>query len=50
MKTKETYNKPEIEIIEVLTEGVIAASVGVGDETTDDAARSKKKFWDDDKY
>ena len=48
MKTKENYIKPEIEVIDIVSEGVIAISgedrIGVSDEDHDGGmARSKKK-------
>lgn len=51
MKTKENYIKPEIEVIDIVSEGVIAISgedrIGVSDEEHDGGmVRSKKKgFW-----
>lgn len=51
MKTKENYIKPEIEVIDIVSEGVIAISgedrIGVSDEDHDGGmARSRKKgFW-----
>lgn len=51
MKTKENYIKPEIEVIDIVSEGVIAISgedrIGVSDEDHDGGmTRSRKKgFW-----
>ena len=52
MKTKDIYNKPEIEVIDLISEGVIAASTGDEVGFTEDAyegggARSKRRFWED---
>ena len=52
MKTKDIYNKPEIEVIDLISEGVIAASAGDEVDFTEDAyegggARSKRRFWED---
>lgn len=53
MKTKEDYMKPEIEVIDVMTEGVIATSgedrIGVSDEGHEGGpSRSRKKaFWEE---
>lgn len=44
---RETYNKPEIMVIELESENVIATSFETGGET-DDTARSKRRFWYDD--
>lgn len=51
MKTKEEYMKPEIDIIEVILEGVIAGSeekLDIDDTHLGGPAGSKKKdFWRD---
>lgn len=52
MKTKEKYSRPEIEVIEMMVEGVIATSPGdelnfTEDEAPGGPSRSKRGFWDD---
>lgn len=53
MKTKENYMRPEVEIIDVRLEGVIAASgedrVGITDDAHDGGmSRSKRRgLWDE---
>lgn len=51
MKTKEIYSRPEIEIITIISEGIIATS---GEETFNldsshgggDAGAKRRNFWD----
>lgn len=51
MKTKEKYKKPEIDIIEVILEGVIAGSEDElnidGDHDGGPAGSKKRDFWRD---
>lgn len=52
MENKEVYIKPQIEVIELMLENIIAGSDTDRLNLTDDpheggVARSKRKFWDD---
>ena len=48
MKTKEIYSKPQIEIVKIEMESVIACSLEVSETEVTGAARSKRSFWGDD--
>ena len=48
MKTKEIYSKPQIEIVKIEMESVIACSLEVSETEVTGPARSKRSFWGDD--